>query len=99
MQTLPDGIVSVIGSVCLRAHELKDIKAGESLATPSHLALKSVTMFLAMKVGAGAGAGGCDDFGPAWAIACSKATMIIAGTSDSMILLITIPFCIVALCY
>ena len=94
--------MSVIGSVCLRAHELKDIKAGESLATPSHLALKSVTMFLAIEVGSGAGAcaggGGGDDFGPAWVTACSKATVIIAGTSDSMILLTTMSLCALALC-
>src|SRR5262245_34425523 len=79
MQTLPDGIVSVIGSVCRRAQELKDIKARESLATPLHVAPKSLTMFLAMDVGAGAGGGAGgrgdgDDFGPGWAIACS--TMI-----------------------
>ena len=94
LQTLPDGIVSVIGTVCARAHELKDIKARESLATPLHVAPKSVTMFFATDVGAETGGrGGGDDFGLAWAVACSKATVIIAGTSDSAIF--SVVLCIV----
>src|SRR2546430_16532088 len=66
LQTLPDGIVSVIGRVCARAHELNDMKAGASLLTPLQVAPKSVLIFLKMAAGAGAGAVFGGEFCGAW---------------------------------
>jgi hypothetical protein len=54
IQTLPLGIVKVIGRVCDLAQELNAVNEALSFATPSHFARKSVTIFLAMVVVAGA---------------------------------------------
>ena len=59
-QTLPEGIVSWIGKVCVLAHVLNVAKAGASSATPLHCAPKSVTIFFAINDGVGEGDGDGD---------------------------------------
>ena len=108
VQMLPLGIVRVTGPRCALAHKLNAVNAALSFAIPSHLARKSVTIFLAMAVasaGAGTGPGPVPPAalprdravgelgGAACAMVCRTGAMLITHTIESRSFLIPLVLC------